>query len=101
MSIDGKWNVELNTPMGIQKIAIVFKVDGETLSGSMGGGMMSGTTEFEGGTVSGDKVSWPLKITQPMSMTLKCTATIDGDNITGEASMGMMGKAKFAGSRAA
>lgn len=99
MSIDGKWNVELNTPMGVQKIAIVFKTDGDSLSGSMGGGMMSGTTEFSGGTISGNHLSWPLTITQPMSMTLKCTATIDGDDISGEASMGMMGKAKFSGRR--
>jgi hypothetical protein len=39
-------------------------------------------------------------MTQPMPITIDATATIDGDQISGEAKLGAFGTATFEGSRA-
>lgn len=100
MNIDGSWNVDLTTPMGVKKLLIEFKVEGSELTGSMGELGSSDRTAFTGGSVDGNKLAWPYQVTKPINMKLKCTATIEGNDISGEASMGMMGKASFSGKRA-
>ena len=36
MSIDGKWNIVVKSPMGDQKSVVTFKADGNTLTGTWG-----------------------------------------------------------------
>jgi hypothetical protein len=38
-------------------------------------------------------------MTQPMPMTIECSATIDGDSISGTAKLGAFGQATFEGQR--
>ena len=51
--------------------------------------------------VDGDTISWTMKMTVPMPMTLDCTATIDGDTITGSVGAGAFGSFPMTGTRAA
>jgi len=37
MSVDGTWNVTMQTPMGAQAGTLTFATDGGTLTGEMGG----------------------------------------------------------------
>ena len=98
MSADGTWNVTLNTPMGAQAGTLELATDDNTLTGTMSG--PQGSMELENGTADGDSLSWTVNMTQPMPIAIEATATIDGDEISGEAKLGAFGTATFSGSRA-
>lgn len=98
MAADGTWNVTMDTPMGAQQMTITFVSNGNELSGKLGS--PQGEMEFTGGTIDGDNLAWTVAIEQPMPMNIETTATIDGDNITGESKLGSFGTAKLTGTRA-
>ncbi len=98
MSADGTWNVTLNTPMGAQAGTLDLATEGNSLTGTLSG--PQGSIELENGTADGDSLSWTVNMTQPMPITIEATATIDGDEISGEAKLGAFGTATFSGSRA-
>lgn len=99
MSIDGNWEVKMNTPMGEQKGTLTLKVDGNSLSGKVDTAM--GSEEFKDGTVSGNELEWSIDISKPMPMTLNFKATVDGDSMTGNVGLGMFGSAPLSGQRIA
>lgn len=96
MSVDGMWEVSISTPMGEQKATVTLTTEGNKLTGKMESDMVS--KEFEG-TVNGNQLAWEIDITNPMPMTLKISATVDGDNVTGEVGLGMFGSAPLTGKR--
>ena len=98
MSADGSWNVKINSPMGAQEATMNLVTDGGTLSGTMEG--PQGTQEFSGGTADGDNLTWTVEMTSPMPMTLEVSATVAGDDISGNVKLGNFGDATFAGTRA-
>jgi hypothetical protein len=74
-----------------------LKTEGSTLTGSL-----SDAEHFAAisdGKVEGNKLSWSAKITKPMRMSFKFTATVEADRISGAAKH-LLGKATFAGRRA-
>ncbi len=98
MSVDGTWNVTLQTPMGAQAGTLTFATDGGTLTGEMGGAQ--GDPALEGGTCDGTDLPRGVNMTSPMPIKVEATATVDGDSISGEAKLGAFGTATFEGSRA-
>ncbi len=98
MSADGTWNTTMNTPMGVQKGTMELTTDGATLSGKLSG--PQGDIELEEGTVDGDSLTWKASITTPMAMTLEFSATVDGDEMSGDVKLGAFGNATFSGTRA-
>ena len=97
MSINGDWNVTVNSPMGSQDAVLTLDSSGEDLSGKFAG--PQGTQEFDGGSIDGNSLPWNLKLTQPMPMELDFKAEIDGDNISGNVKLGAFGDASFSGTR--
>ena len=98
MSADGSWSITINSPMGAQQATLTLSTEGGALSGTMAGAQ--GTQEFSGGTVDGDNLAWTVDMTQPMPMKLEITATVAGDEISGNVKLGAFGEASFSGSRA-
>ena len=98
MAADGNWNVTMDTPMGAQQVTLTLVTDGDKLSGKLVGAQ--GTMEFTDGTVDGANLTWTVSLQQPMPMKIDTTATIEGDTLTGEATLGSFGKAKLSGTRA-
>jgi hypothetical protein len=99
MSVDGTWNLTVNTPMGEQKSTLVLSSSGTTLTGTQSAGHGEGRA-IDDGEVHGNEISWKAAITKPMAMTLQFSGTVDGDALTGSVKLGMFGTAKFSGSRA-
>ena len=60
-----------------------------------------GSMDIANGSVSGNTLSWKMDMTVPMPMTLDCTATVDGDSITGEVKAGAFGSMPVSGTRKA
>jgi hypothetical protein len=97
MSIDGAYQLTLDTPNGQLPASLDLVTNGSSLSGKMS--VMNRVVEFEGGTVQGSDLSWSLEVTDPTPMTVRCAAAVDGDSITGRAEVGPFGAASFTGHR--
>ncbi len=96
---DGNWDVTIKSPMGDQKGVLSVTTDGASFSGKLVGGL--GSMDIPSGSVDGDKLSWKMDMTVPMPMTLDCTATVDGDALTGEVVAGAFGAMGLSGTRQA
>jgi hypothetical protein len=63
----------------------------------MAGGM--GSMDITDGTIEGDTIKWKMDMTVPMPMTLNCTATVEGDQMTGTVNAGAFGDMPLTGQR--
>jgi len=97
MSVSGAYDCVTKSPMGDQKSVLTINADGATFTGNNAGAQ--GALECEDGKVDGNAVSWTMKMTVPMPMTLECTATVDGDTISGEVKAGAFGTMALNGTR--
>ena len=99
MSLSGTYECVTKTPMGDQKSDVTINVDGDTFTGTNAGAQ--GTLEMENGKVDGNKLTWSMKMTVPMPMTLEGEATIDGDVLSGGVKAGAFGTFPINGTRKA
>lgn len=97
MSVAGTYECVTKTPMGDQKSEFTIVVDGDTFTGTNAGAM--GAMDLENGKVDGNKLTWSMKMTVPMPMTLEGEATVDGDTITGSVKAGAFGSFPMSGTR--
>jgi hypothetical protein len=99
MSVAGTYDTVVKSPMGDQKgtFTVVPSDDGSSFTGSMAGGM--GSMDVKDGKIDGDKLTWAMDMTVPMPMTLNCTATVDGDQLTGAVNAGAFGDMPLTGQR--
>jgi len=96
VQVDGDWKFVLSTPMGPQSFNGRLSTKGNELTGVF---VMNMDEAHFTGTVEGNRLKWDLKVTKPMSITLKYEATIEGDRLSGKCKMGVFGSAKLAGER--
>lgn len=98
MSIDGRYEVELQTTLGPQHIGLTLETKGDSLSGSMDGHF--GEQSFRGGTVKGNELAWSVALQTPMGeMQLAVKATVSGDSIEGQVQLGSFRPSLFKGSK--
>ena len=95
--VEGKWNITLKTPVGDKSGVLDLRADGSTLTGSLSDGEHQAA--ITDGKVDGNTLSGSAKISQPMRMSIKFTATVEADRISG-AVKHLLGKATFTGTRA-
>ena len=94
MSIVGKWNITVNSPMGETKSTLTLNDDG---TGTAAGDR--GSAEVTDLKIDGDAATFTLKIdAMGQEMVLNASATADGDSITGKYET-PMGAADFTGDR--
>lgn len=100
MTLAGTYDCVTNTPLGKQKgVLTIMPSDGDTFTGHISGDL--GSMAITDGRISGQTLSWSMKMTMPMPMALDCTATVDGDNLRGEIKAGMFGTMELTGTRSA
>jgi hypothetical protein len=95
-NISGKWHVTLNTPLGERQGVLELRVQGDSLTGSLSDGEHHAV--ISEGRVRGNELTWSAKIEKPMRLTLKFSARVENDRISGSARH-MLGSATFAGVR--
>ena len=98
MSVDGNWNITVNSPMGAQPSTLSLKADGAALTGTQSA--QGNTSNIANGKVDGDTVTWSNSITTPFPMTLEFTGKVEGDALNGSVKAGAFGSFPFTGSRA-
>jgi hypothetical protein len=99
--VGGTYDFVAQTPMGEQTdtFTVVPSEDGTSFTGHLSGGM--GSMDVDDGEISGNTLTWKMKMSMPMPMTLDGEATVDGDAVTGTISAMMMGKMPFTAQRQA
>ena len=98
MSVAGTYDCVTKTPMGDQSSKFTVTIDGDTFTGSNVGAM--GSMDVEDGKVDGNRLTWKMKMTVPMPMTLEGDATVDGDTLSGTVKAGAFGSFPMNGTRA-
>lgn len=100
MSVGGDWRLVINSPMGKQDAMLTLKEEsGGALSGTLVNNTQNLTSEIFDGSFEGGQAQWKLKLTRG-KMTLKFSATVQEDEISGKVSAGMFGNFTFTGQRA-
>ena len=94
MSVVGNWDVAIQTPFGEQVVSRKF-ADERTGTATY----RSESIPLGGVTTSGDHATWTVALTEPLQVTLKCSATIDGDSMSGTAGAGFFGRFALRGRR--
>jgi hypothetical protein len=96
-NIEGVWDCVVQSPLGERQTQLSVVVDNDT---------WTGTSEADGHTLTctdttldGDTITWKMKITKPVPVTLHCTATIVGDELSGTTKAGAFGSFPMTGSR--
>ena len=97
MSVDGTWNVTVNSPMGPQPSSLTLKAEGGSLTGTQSA--QGASQPIVNGKVDGDTVTWSNSITTPFPMTLEFTGKVDGDTLNGSVKAGSFGNFPFTGTR--
>jgi hypothetical protein len=97
LTVQGKWNITIKTPVGDKTGVLDLVVDGAKLSGSLYDA--EHFAAISDGRVDGNKLTWSARITKPMRLSLKFSATVEADHIEGSARH-LLGSASFRGSRA-
>ncbi|QZH73859.1 MAG: hypothetical protein JY451_08715 [Erythrobacter sp.] len=98
-NVAGSYDFAVDTPMGRQTgtMTVVPDAAGTGFDGSLTGTL--GAMDIRGGTISGQTLTWQMKMSMPLPLTLDCEATVDGDAVTGTIDAGMMGKMALTGTR--
>lgn len=99
MALDGTYDCTIKTPMGEQRVKLTVDVDGDTFTGSATDG--GDVIPCENGKVDGDTLTWTMKVTKPMALSLDCEATVSGDTLDGSVSPGIFGTFPITGTRIA
>lgn len=98
MSVAGKWNVVIDSPLGKQEGVFNLVTDGDKLTGtSTGGGV---TVDIREGSVDGARLKFMIRIKQPVPMKLHFDLTVSGNSLAGEVKAGMFGRQRVSGERA-
>jgi hypothetical protein len=99
MSLTGKWNLSIATPMGEQKVELELVQDGDQVTG-VSRNDLEGETPMVDPVLNGNKLTWKSNITRPIKVTATMELTFNGDLVTGTAKAGMFPAAKVIGQRA-
>jgi hypothetical protein len=98
-TVAGNWDVTINSPQGSNTSLVVFKQDGDKVSGVLKG--RGGELPFEGGTLTGDDLKFSFTInTQGMALPITLTGKVAGDTMTGKADFGGFAEGDWTAKRA-
>jgi hypothetical protein len=98
-TVAGNWDVTINSPQGANTSLVVFKQDGDKVSGVLKG--RGGELPFEGGTLTGNDLKFSFTInTQGMALPITLTGTVAGDTMTGKADFGGFAEGDWTAKRA-
>ena len=97
--VTGSWEMTFNTDQGSTSGGLTLQQDGEALSGSLV--TDQGTLEFDGGTVSGNKLEWVAEVDAGgQFIAIAMSGVVDGDMITGTMDFGGSGGGDWTAKRA-
>ncbi|GAA1653469.1 hypothetical protein ACFQY4_27645 [Catellatospora bangladeshensis] len=98
-SVEGTWELSIQTPLGRQHTILTLTRDGDRLSGVMRDVRHGEQVALTGLEQQGTRLTWAQSITRPMRLNLTFEVTVDGDEMTGLAKAGRLPASKVTGRR--
>jgi hypothetical protein len=96
-NVSGNWKLTLETPNGPGGPSVVFKQEGEKLTGTYKGRF--GESPLEG-TVKGKDIKFTVKVNaQGQEVLVEYAGAVEGDTMKGRVKFGDMGEADFTGKK--
>jgi 2-polyprenyl-6-methoxyphenol hydroxylase-like FAD-dependent oxidoreductase len=96
--IDGRWNLEIATPIGTERTTLEVTTDGARVEGTSTDSAKA--TAIRDGLFVGDRLSFVLDVRRPFKMTLAFDLTVDGDSLSGICKPGRFPASTVTGHRA-
>lgn len=97
--VGGEWSITVESPNGTGTPSVVFKQDGEALSGTYKGRFGEAPLK---GAVKGNDIKFSVTISpQGQDLVIEYSGTVDGDTMKGKAKFGEYGEGNFTGKRKA
>jgi hypothetical protein len=98
VSLGGEtWQCTLQTPAGPQEMTVQLVREGETVSGRIDSPM--GGETISNGKALGDRITWTMQVSKPMSIKLSFDVKVEGNQMTGKVKLGLFGSAALSGHR--
>lgn len=97
MSVDGTWDITIESPMGAQRAVLELTRDGDAVGGT--GRAMGNTMAVTDGAVDDGRVTFAMRVTRPVPMRLRFDLEVAGDEATGHVVAGPFGKQPVTGRR--
>jgi hypothetical protein len=97
-NIDGIWNISIQEPTGVKKGILTLRTSADGFTGNLSDNGQ--TVEVTDGKIEGDTLTWSMKITKPIPLTLRVLARVDGSSMSGAVTAGMLGSFPLTGARA-
>ncbi|WP_341720655.1 hypothetical protein QQG74_13675 [Micromonospora sp. FIMYZ51] len=97
--MDGTWQLAIDSPIGQQPAVVELKTDNGAVTGSMKNSLTGVVTDINEGTVVGNKIDFAVSVTQPFPLSMKVSATYEGNSMSGEATLQPYGTFKLTGER--
>ncbi|HTB09741.1 MAG TPA: hypothetical protein VK704_08040 [Acidimicrobiales bacterium] len=94
----GLWNATLYTPIGEMSATFDIHDDNGVITGTSSNGKE--TVEILDAVATGNKLTWNMKVTTPMKLTLKFDMEFDGDSMEGTSKAGILPSSRVVGTRA-
>ena len=98
MTVDGTWQLVIDSPVGKQSVSVDFKNEDGALTGTLVNNSNQMLTDIFDGSVQGDQLEWKAKL-QQFNMTLAFTTTVQDDAMSGKVKAGMFGSFNVSGER--
>ncbi|HEY6969610.1 MAG TPA: hypothetical protein VJA94_10425 [Candidatus Angelobacter sp.] len=98
-NVNGEWNLTVETPNGTGTPSVIFKQDGENLTGTYKGRFGESSVK---GIIKGNDIKFSTTISpQGQDILVEYSGTVDGDTMKGKAKFGELGEGNFSGKRKA
>jgi uncharacterized protein YbjT (DUF2867 family) len=98
--IDGVWACTVNTPVGKDSYELTMRTTADGLLNGEMRNLKNGTIlSLLDGKVNGNRLTWGMQLVKPFKMTLKVEVAVEGKELAGHASAGMIGKAAIRATR--
>jgi uncharacterized protein YbjT (DUF2867 family) len=99
-TVDGTWDCTVATPVGKEPHVLVMSTHADgSLSGEMTNTKNGIAMPLQDGRANGNRLNWTLQLQKPIKLKLKVDVTVQGRELAGHATAGMIGKAAIQGVR--
>jgi len=98
--VEGTWVFSVNSPDGLVELEVAFELDGDEVKGEADF-EMADAIEISDGKLEGNVLTFVMHVGMEGAwFSVQITGTIDGDEMTGQASLAEMGTMPFTATRA-
>ena len=97
MSQTEHWQIEVETPIGVQSGTLEFTRTDDAIEGRLFN--ESGELKLRSGSVKGESLCWEIELSRPIPITIRCQALREGEQLIGSATVAAFGDINFTGRR--